>query len=93
MAESTAFKAIVRGTVQGVGFRYFTMRQAQKLGVTGYVRNLPNGDVEVCAEGDQETLSSLLAAVKRGPLGAYVQDVNVDWQNASEQYPDFRITY
>ncbi len=93
MAGSTAFKAIVRGTVQGVGFRYFTMRQAQKLGVTGYVRNLPNGDVEVCAEGDQETLISLLAAVKRGPLGAYVQDVNVDWQNASEQYPDFRITY
>ncbi len=93
MAGSTAFKAIVRGTVQGVGFRYFTMRQAQKLGVTGYVRNLSNGDVEVLAEGDQETLHALLGAVKRGPLGAYVQDVNVDWQSASEQYADFRITY
>lgn len=93
MAGSTAFKAIVRGTVQGVGFRYFTMRQAQKLGVTGFVRNLSNGDVEVWAEGDQETLSAFLAAVKRGPLGAHVQDVNVDWQIASEQYPDFRITY
>ena len=70
-----AFYARVCGRVQGVGFRYSTILEAQRLGVTGWVRNAANGDVEVWAEGPPEKLAQLLAWLHRGPQFARVDSV------------------
>ncbi len=65
----------VEGAVQGVGFRYFTWRQAVRLGIAGWVRNLPDGRVEVAAEGDPQRLAELEAELRRGPRMASVTKV------------------
>jgi acylphosphatase len=67
MAEQKVrMRAIVKGIVQGVGFRYFTVYQAQRIGgITGYVRNLRDGSVEVVAEGEREKLEQLLAQLRK----------------------------
>jgi acylphosphatase len=77
----------ISGRVQGVGFRYFTAGQARRLGVRGSVRNLPDGRVEVVAEGDRAAIEALLAAVRQGPPGAHVRDVRVDWTSAPDREP------
>lgn len=66
---------IIRGRVQGVGFRYFTQRSAFELGLTGYVRNREDGGVEVYASGPADQLSRFAALLQRGPRGALVQAV------------------
>lgn len=69
-------KIVVSGTVQGVGFRYFTYREALKLGVTGYVLNLNDGRVEIVACGDEAQLSALMDWLKKGgPTTARVKDI------------------
>lgn len=73
---------LVSGHVQGVGFRYFTVRQARRLGLGGFVQNLPDGRVEVVAEGARGALEQLVAALRQGPPGALVRDVRVDWTEA-----------
>ena len=65
----------VRGAVQGVGFRWFVLREAHRLGVRGWVSNLPNGAVEVVAEGPPPVLAELLQALARGPSAAQVSGV------------------
>jgi acylphosphatase len=71
--------AVVRGTVQGVGFRATTSYEARKLGLSGWVRNRPDGSVEVEAEGDDKPLDDFVAYLHKGPLGAHVDSVAVDW--------------
>jgi acylphosphatase len=66
---------LVRGRVQGVGFRWFTLRAARGLGLRGYVRNLPDGSVEVVAAGASAALDQLAAKLASGPSGALVQHV------------------
>lgn len=78
--EKKAFQAIISGRVQGVGFRYFTLREALRLNLAGWVRNLPNGAVEVYAEGEEPRLRQFLAALNRGPSLAIVENVRVDWE-------------
>jgi len=65
--EVGAMHVIVHGVVQGVGFRYFVLRRAQPLGLTGWVRNLPDGTVEIRAEGPVSKLQQLLEALPYGP--------------------------
>jgi acylphosphatase len=65
----------VRGLVQGVGFRYFALRQAQALGLRGWVRNLPDGSVEVVAEGPDADLDVLEARLREGPVSSHVRAV------------------
>ncbi len=72
-------RIVVSGRVQGVGFRFFAARHARRLGVGGSVRNLPDGRVEIVAEGDRAALEALVAALGDGPPGAAVHDVRVDW--------------
>ena len=69
----TARRWIVRGRVQGVGFRWFVWREAERLGVGGWVRNLPDGSVEVVSQGADETLDRLEQALRLGPSGAGVE--------------------
>jgi acylphosphatase len=70
-----ARRFLISGRVQGVGFRYFTYEHARREGVSGTVRNLPDGRVEVEVEGDSESVERVERAVRRGPPGARVQDV------------------
>lgn len=67
-----SFRYVVRGRVQGVGYRYFARRNAQALGLSGFVRNLPDGSVEVVAEGGEDALASLERALREGPAFAAV---------------------
>ena len=82
----------VVGKVQGVGFRWFVREKAVRLGIAGWVRNTPSGDVEVAASGDDKTLEQLIAAVRRGPEGAQVIDVQRITPSGDASYPyPFRI--
>jgi len=83
--------AFVEGTVQGVGFRQYIANRARFLGLTGWVRNTWNGEVEVVAEGAREDLEVLHNALKKGPISAAVQAVRVDWQAVTGEFDDFRI--
>ena len=85
-----ARRYIVTGRVQGVGFRYFTHRVAQQLGVRGRVKNLPNGTVEVYAEGDENPMEQFLTGIKKGPSLGFVKDVAVG-EVEPEGYQEFSI--
>ena len=78
--ESSAFKALVRGRVQGVFFRDFVCQHARRNAVVGSVRNLPEGTVEVYAEGEPEALNRLIAQLWEGPSDACVTRVEVQWR-------------
>jgi len=92
--QKARMRAIVKGIVQGVGFRYFTVYQAQRIGgITGYVRNLRDGSVEVVAEGEREKLEQLLAQLRKGPTGAHVTGVDVFWENPTGEFTNFGIRW
>jgi len=74
-----------------VGFRAFAEARAYHCGVTGYVRNLPSGEVEVVAEGDRKLLDTFLEELRRGPRGAHVRDVVVTWETPRGEFADFLI--
>ncbi len=79
----------VVGRVQGVGFRYFTHRQATRLGLVGYVRNLPNGDVEIDVAGSVLDMQTFQVLIQKGPSGARVQEVTeqiLPVKNLSESF-------
>jgi acylphosphatase len=66
----------ITGVVQGVGFRWFVRERARRLGLTGWVRNLPDGSVEVAAGGEPQSLQALRAELQRGPEGAVVEKLH-----------------
>jgi acylphosphatase len=82
---------IVRGIVQGVGFRMYTQRQARLLGLSGYVRNLANGDVEIVAQGEADAIERLIAWARLGPPAARVDEVAVDLRQPIEARRGFEI--
>ena len=73
----------MHGDVQGVGYRWSCVRQAERLGVSGWVRNLPDGTVEVAAEGPAPAVGALVAWAKRGPSGA-----DVSYLETAEEAPE-----
>jgi acylphosphatase len=78
---------IVRGRVQGVGFRWFVEREARALGLSGWVRNTYDGSVEVLAMGSQQQLSALRQKLRQGPRAARVDDVE---ESESHPVPDLK---
>jgi len=77
----------IHGQVQGVGFRYFTKRQANKYTITGWVRNLLNGTVEVLACGNKDNIEQFIQCLKQGPVSAKVDKIISDdqpWQEFTE---------
>ena len=82
---------MVSGRVQGVGFRYYTRDAAIREGVTGWVRNRPDGCVEAYIEGENDAVTRVERAIRRGPPGASVEDVQVDTEEPSGAYSDFSI--
>lgn len=90
--EAARLSATVRGRVQGVFFRSFVRNTARKLGLTGYVRNLPGGEtVEVQAEGERPQLDRLVEQLKVGPPGARVENVDAEWSDYSGRFTDFGV--
>jgi len=83
---------IVRGRVQRVGFRFFVDDAARREGICGYVRNRHDGTVEIAAEGDLEAMLRFEQAVRRGPAGAKVDDVEVTDAEPSRSYSSFSVT-
>jgi acylphosphatase len=85
--------AIVRGDVQGVGFRFFVHRLANRLGLRGYVRNQADGSVFVVAEGPRPALDQLLEGLRRGPGGASVDEVETTWSWPEGEFAGFAIRH
>ena len=85
--------AWVEGFVQGVGFRFFVIQRASQLGLTGWVRNLWDGRVEVVAEGPKATLQNLLNRLKEGPPSASVSQVATEWLPATNEFTDFNVRF
>jgi acylphosphatase len=89
--RNVARRYLVRGRVQGVGFRWFVEREANTLGIAGWVRNRPDGTVEILAEGTREQLSSLHSRLRQGPRASRVDEVEVDEVQPVEGLKTFRI--
>ena len=84
-------RIIVKGEVQGVGFRYFISREADALRLKGYVKNCFNGDVEIFAEGRREFLEELARKAKLGPSHSYVDSIKIEWLEFKNKFGKFEI--
>ena len=84
---------IVKGKVQGVFFRDFTQENATKLRLTGWVRNLSDGNVEVLVEGEEGEILKLIERLKIGPTTAQVKEVTVKWRTSSNAFNNFSIRW
>lgn len=81
------------GYVQGVGFRYFVLARVRGSGIRGWVRNCGDGSVECVAEGPRPRLEQLLGELRKGPRSAEVSDVELEWQPARGDLPEFRVAF
>jgi len=90
-ARAVRLEAIVRGRVQGVGYRYFVLDEAERLGLVGWVANEPDGSVRCVAEGPRSQLARLEAALWGGPYAARVETIGVRWTPAGAGFGGFTI--
>lgn len=84
---------VISGLVQGVGYRWFVTRKAQEYNLTGYVRNLYNGDVEVEVEGHKPMILDFVRDLKVGPRSGQVTDMKIDWGEYESRYPSFDVKF
>lgn len=84
----------ISGFVQGVGFRHFVRHEAERLGLTGWVRNLPDNRVEAVAQSsDKKTLEEFVKICEKGVFLSEVEKAVVEWEEANEKFEDFQIAY
>lgn len=93
MKTDTRAHAIISGRVQGVFFRVETQNAANRIGVNGWVRNLPDGTVEAVFEGEKDRVKDILAWCQKGPQNSRVDQLKVDWQGYTGEFSDFKVTY
>ena len=93
MADKARVHVLIEGRVQGVFFRASTRDEARARGLTGWVRNRPDGRVEAVFEGDKQVVENMLAWCRKGPSYAYVDRVEIDWQAYVGDLTDFRVVY
>jgi acylphosphatase len=86
-----AAHVLVKGRVQGVGFRFFAQEAAETYDLKGWVRNMPGGNVECEVEGSRAAIESFLEDLRKGPPVARVDSLQVDWRPATHQFTDFSI--
>ena len=91
MPECIEINLKIHGQVHGVGFRYDTSLQARDLRLVGFVRNLPDGTVEIVAQGPKENLEKLVDWANHGPRSASVEKVGVQFSRPKTKYADFKI--
>ncbi|OIO62599.1 acylphosphatase [Candidatus Woesearchaeota archaeon CG_4_10_14_0_2_um_filter_33_10] len=84
---------IISGYVQGVCFRYFTKVKARNLGLKGFVRNIPNGNVEVIAEGNEKELDELVEFCRKGPVLSCVANLKVEYEEFKGEFNDFTVKF
>ena len=84
-------KLLISGRVQGIGYRSWTEHEACALGLSGWVRNLPSGEVEALIAGDEVILQSMIDRCKQGPRFAKVTDIKVEWDVVTEPLTGFEI--
>lgn len=82
----------VFGSVQGVGFRYFCIKKARPGNITGWVRNRPDGSVELMVEGERRTVEQYVAELRQGPPYAQVSEVAVEWSPPTNRFKTFEVT-
>lgn len=92
MARARA-RIVVSGIVQGVFFRHNTCSQAEKVNVTGWVKNLWDGKVEALLEGEREDLEKMIAWCRQGPAGAQVDKVEVKWEEYKGEFDSFSVNW
>lgn len=81
----------IQGKVQGVFFREFINKAARKFGLKGYVKNMRDNSVDVVAEGDEESINSLIAECRKGPLMAHVENIDVEYGKPENEFDNFYI--
>jgi len=91
--QTVRVHVLVSGRVQGVGFRAFVCRQAEQLGLSGWVRNMVDGGVEAEAQGPKEGVDGFLRDVERGPTLSHVEHVDVDWVAPGQDDTGFEVKY
>ena len=84
---------VVNGLVQGVGFRYFVMREAKKLELNGYVKNLYTGEVLTVVEGEKAIIEEMINKLRVGPIHASVKSCKIDWQEPKNEFTDFEVRF
>lgn len=84
---------IIAGRVQGIFYRVSAKKMADKIGVKGWIRNLPDGRVEAVFEGDEDAVKRMISWCWVGPPGAKVINIDVEWEEYLEEYKDFRVLY
>lgn len=82
---------ILNGLVQGVGFRYYILRHAQQLGLTGYTKNLYTGEVQTIVEGEISHIEELFSLLKTGPQSASVKNAKIFWSECTDEFTSFGI--
>ena len=82
---------LVNGLVQGVGYRYFVYREAQQLGVNGYVKNLYTGEVLTVVEGEKVKIEELIKKLRIGPSHASVNNCSVEWLEPKDEFNGFEV--
>ncbi len=92
MAEVRAH-VYISGRVQGVFFRAFTAERAKELGLTGWVKNLPDGRVEAIFEGEEDKIKEMIARCREGPPHSIVRDVDVRFEKPTGEYQSFVVSY
>ncbi len=91
--ERVRLSAVVHGMVQGVSFRFYTKREALRLGLRGYVRNRSDGTVEVLAEGPRRAVEDLFSWLQVGPPMAEVSSVDATWEAPSSSWASFEVRH
>ena len=86
-------RIIVRGIVQGVFYRYSTQKKANEYDLAGWVRNMPDGKVEIVCEGTEANIKKLIEWCRKGPDGAHVEGIETRWEEYTGEFRAFEITY
>ena len=81
------------GRVQGVGFRYTVEAIAHRIGVLGFVKNLPDGRVELVCEGDKEKVDAVLEEIRSGDMGRHIQNADCRWEEPAGEFTDFTVEF
>jgi acylphosphatase len=93
LVSEGAFRALVEGRVQGIGFRYSARREALRLDLRGWVRNLPDGSVEVWAEGERTALTEYGIWLEQGPPGAWIREIHIEPREPTGFYSTFSVEF
>ena len=93
MSNKVRAEIIANGLVQGVGFRYFVLRNAQQLGLTGYTKNLFSGEVLTVAEGEKGLIEDLFKKIRIGPSYSSVKNAKITWSENKNEFTSFDIRH